>query len=67
MKLGGLAAENSWGLVAFVLFVVVFGLRCTSLRGVACGFLHLVFALFICCFGCVVVFVRVTSAGSCIA
>ena len=29
--------------------------------GAACGFLHLAFALFVCCFGCEVVLRRYTS------
>jgi hypothetical protein len=47
----------------FVLFVVVFGLRCATMCGAVWGFLCLVFTLFVCCFGCGVVFARHTSCA----
>ena len=63
------AAGALWALAAvssfFVLclFVVVNGLRCTTSADVACSFLCLAVALFVFCFGCVVVLVRVTSSA----
>jgi len=49
--------------VVLCLFVVVFGLRCTTSADAACGFLYLAFTLFLCCSGCEVVMARVTSSA----